>query len=245
METPYTLQDAILWFAEFENCRQFMTLLRWPDGKVACPRCGAEKVTWLAKARVWKCYANHPKPTFTLKTGTIFEDSPIPLEKWLPTAWLVINCKNGISSYEISRDLGVTQKTAWFMLHRVRLAMQTGTFMKLDGEIEVDESFIGGKARNVHKSKRAEKITGRGPEGKAIVAAVLERGGKIHAQVIDSRKKTALQKLVRENVEAGSNLYSDALKSYEGLNEDFAHQVIDHAEKYVDGQIHTNGLENF
>ncbi len=244
-EAPDTLRDAILYFADFEHCRQFMVALRWPDGVVKCPRCGAEKVTYLEKARVWKCYAKHERPTFTLKTGTIFEESPIPLEKWLPAAWLVINCKNGISSYELSRDLKVTQKTAWFMLHRVRLAMQSGTFNKLGGEVEADETFIGGKARNMHKDKRAEKITGRGPDGKAIVAAVLERGGKIHAQVMDSRKKTPLQKLVRDNVEAGSNLYSDALKSYEGLNEDFAHQVIDHAEKYVDGQIHTNGLENF
>jgi transposase-like protein len=194
---------------------------------------------------VWKCYAKHERPTFTLKTGTIFEESPIALEKWLPAAWLVINCKNGISSYELSRDLKVTQKTAWFMLHRVRLAMQSGTFNKLGGEVEADETFIGGKARNMHANKRAEKITGRGPEGKAIVAAVLERGGNIHAQVMDSRKKTPLHKLVRENVEPGSNLYSDALKSYEGLGKDFSHQVIDHAEKYVDGQIHTNGLENF
>jgi transposase-like protein len=136
-----SLQEAIIYFAEFENCRKFMVELRWPNGVVACPRCGAEKVTWLEKARVWKCYAKHEKPTFTLKTGTIFEDSPIALEKWLPAAWLVINCKNGISSYEIARDLKVTQKTAWFMLHRVRLAMQNGTFAKLSGDVEADETF--------------------------------------------------------------------------------------------------------
>src|SRR6266567_9622532 len=160
METPDTLQEAIIWFADFEHCRQFMVEMRWPDGNVSCPHCESEKVSWLAKARVWKCYAKHERPTFTLKTGTIFEDSPIPLEKWLPAAWLVINCKNGISSYELHRDLKVTQKTAWFMLHRVRLAMQTGTFMKLDGEVEVDESFIGGKARNMHIAQRKRRITG-------------------------------------------------------------------------------------
>src|SRR5258708_2015127 len=146
MEIPDTLTDPIICFADFEHCRQFMTELRWPDGKVKCPQCGAEKLTWLAKQRVWKCYAGHAKPTFSLKIGTIFEDSPIPLEKWLTAAWMIISCKNGISSYEIHRGLGVTQKTAWFMLHRVRLAMQDMGFNKLAGEIEVDETFIGAKA---------------------------------------------------------------------------------------------------
>src|SRR5580692_6979998 len=147
MDIKTTLRDAILYFADFEHCRQFMMELRWPDGVVKCPHCGSARVTWLAKARVWKCYANHPMPRFSLKTGTIFEDSPLPLEKWLPTAWLIINCKNGISSYEVHRGLGVTQKTAWFMLHRIRLAMQDGSFNKLGGEVEVDETFIGGNAR--------------------------------------------------------------------------------------------------
>jgi transposase-like protein len=159
MESTSTLRDAILYFADFEHCREFMTELRWPDGVVKCPTCGATKLTWLAKQRVWKCYAKHPRPTFTLKTGTIFEDSPLGLDKWLPGAWLLINCKNGISSYEVHRDLGVTQKTAWFMLHRIRLAMQSKTFNKLGGEVEVDETFIGGKARNMHAAKRAQKVT--------------------------------------------------------------------------------------
>jgi transposase-like protein len=166
MESKATLQDAILYFANFENCLRFMTELRWPNGKVKCPICGAEKVTFLAKRRVWKCYASHAKPTFSLKTGTIFEDSPIPLEKWLPAAWLLIGCKNGISSYELHSALGVTQKTAWFMLQRIRLAMQDGTFNKLSGRVEVDETFIGGKARNMHKAKRDRVITGTGGKDK-------------------------------------------------------------------------------
>src|SRR5471030_142386 len=174
MSDHATLRDAIIYFEDFEHCRQFMIDLRWPDGKVKCPTCGAEKVTYLAKRRVWKCYTGHTSPTFSLKTGTIFEDSPIALEKWLPGVWMLLNCKNGISSYEIHRGLGVTQKTAWFMLHRIRLASQNKTFNKLAGEMEVDETFIGGKARNMHADKRAEKIHGRGPDGKAIVAAVLE-----------------------------------------------------------------------
>jgi transposase-like protein len=239
-----SLRDAILYFADFDNCRQFMMELRWPDGKVKCPECGSEKVCYLAKNRLWKCYATHPKPRFTLKTGTIFEDSPIALEKWLPAVWMLLNCKNGISSWELHRALGVTQKTAWFMLHRIRLAAQNKTFNKLAGEVEVDETFIGGKARFMHADKREEKIHGRGPDGKAIVAAVLERGGTVRAKVCNTRRKPELQELVRENVEAGSSVYSDALKSYDGLDE-FQHQVVDHAIEYVNGNVHTNGLENF
>ena len=244
MSDHATLRDAILYFSDFDNCKKFMMDLRWFDGTVKCPTCGATKVTWLAKQRIWKCYSGHVRPTFSLKTGTIFEDSPIALEKWLPATWMLINRKNGISSWELHRTLGVTQKTAWFMLQRIRLATQNKTFNKLMGEIEVDETFIGGKARNMHASELAEKITGRGPEGKAIVAAVLERGGTVRAKVCTTRRKPELQAFVRENVEAGSTVNSDALKSYEGFDE-FTHQVIDHAVAYVDGTTHTNKCKNF
>jgi len=244
---PSTLQEAIIYFADFENCKAFMIALRWPDGKVLCPNCGSDNVKYLPNARLFKCFERHERQKFSLKIGTIFEDSPISLEKWLPVMWLVVNCKNGVSSWEIHRAMGVTQKTAWFMLQRARLAMQDNvTGGKLSGEVEVDETFIGGKARNMHGDVKARKIQGRrGPEGKAIVAAVLERGGKVRAKVVDKRKKKDLQALVREHVEPGSALYSDALKSYEGLDGEFVHQVIDHAVAYVDGQVHTNGMENF
>jgi len=179
MDSKTTLRDAILYFADFEHCCQFMIELRWPEGVVKCPQCGSDRVTWLAKQRVWKCYTGHPMPRFSLKTGTIFEDSPVALEKWLPTAWIIITCKNGISSYEVHRRLGVTQKTAWFMLHRIRLAMQDRTFNKLGGAVEVDETFIGGKARNMHKSKHAEKATGTGGKHKGIEFGMVERGGKV------------------------------------------------------------------
>jgi transposase-like protein len=244
MESPRTLQAAILYFQDYENCRQFMMELRWPDGVVRCPHCGSEKVTYLEKARIWKCYGKHDKPRFSLKTGTIFEDSPISLDKWLAAVWLLVNCKNGISSYEIGRDLGVTQKSTWFMMHRIRFALHTGSFAKLAGEVEADETFIGGKARNMHKGKRARKITGTGGKDKTAVMGILERGGKVRTSVVPSTKKKALHAEVRKHVEAGSALYTDALQSYEGLNE-FEHQVIDHAVQYVDGKIHTNGLENF
>jgi transposase-like protein len=247
-----TLRDAILYFSDFENCRKFMVGLRWPDGKITCPRCGAAKVSWLAKARVWKCYAKHPKPTFTLKTGTLFEDSPIPLEKWLPAAWLVINCKNGISSYEIARDLGVTQKSAWFMLHRVRLAMKAGSFdKKLSGDVEADETFIGGKQGLMNAKARTRKfiregrLVGGGTVGKAIVMGLLERHGEARVKVVPKTRRFHLVRQIDENVEKGSNLYTDELRSYSGLIADYAHEVIDHTEAYVKGQVHTNGLENF
>jgi transposase-like protein len=240
-----TLQEAIIHFADFENCKTLMMKLRWPDGVVKCPRCGSDHVVYLAKNRVWKCYGKHEKPTFSLKTGTIFEESPLGLDKWLPALWLVVNCKNGISSCETARDLGVTQKTAWFLNHRLRFALTDGGSGLLSGEVEADETFIGGKARNMHAGKRALKITGTGGKDKTAVMGILERGGKVRTRVIPNRKKKAIQAEVRKHVQAGSALYTDALLSYEGLASDYAHQVVDHAVQYVDGKIHTNGLENF
>ena len=245
MKYPKTLVEAIRYFSDFENCREFMIVLRWPDGKVTCQRCGGERVKWLAKARVWKCYAKHKRPTFSLKTGTIFEDSPIALDKWITAVWLVVNCKNGISSYEMGRHLGVTQKSAWFMNHRIRKAMSEGSFTKLGGEVEVDETFIGGKARFMHVSQRRRRITGTGGKDKTAVLGMLERKGKVRTTVIDNRKKRTIQPQVREQVEAGSALYSDNLLSYEGLVSDYAHQVIDHAVEYVRENVHTNGMENY
>ena len=172
------------------------------------------------------------------------EDSPISLDKWLAAMWQIVNCKNGISSYEVHRAIGITQKSAWFLEHRIRLALKGSGLEKLSGEVEVDETFIGGKARNMHASKRARQITGTGGKGKTAVMGILKRGGKIRTAVIENRKKKALQSEVRKHVEAGAALYTDALQSYSGLNE-FEHQVIDHAVAYVDGRIHTNGLENF
>jgi len=243
VKTPSTLKEAITYFADPDNCVTYMVAKRWPLG-VTCPTCGNARVTFDPTSRRWQCSSHHPKRKFSLKSGTVLEDSPLGLDKWLPVIWLVTNCKNGVSSWEIHRAMGVTQKTAWFMLQRARLALQGKNGGKLSGEIEADESFIGGKARNMHAKERAEKIHGRGPDGKAIVAAVLERGGQIRAKVIKTRKKADVHGLVRENVEAGSNLYTDALKSYDGLDE-FTHQVVVHAIEYVNGNVHTNGCENF
>jgi len=245
MDSPKTLQDAIIYFSDFDRCRAFLMNLRWPDGKVTCPTCGSERVIYMANVRRWKCYDKHPSPQFTLKTGTIFEDSPLGLDKWLTAMWLIVNCKNGISSCEIARDIGITQKSAWFMAHRIRLALHHGSLDRFSGEVEADETFIGGKARNMHIAQRKRRITGTGGKDKTAVMGILERGGKVRTTVIGNRKKNTLQAEVEKHVEAGAALYTDALLSYDGLEGRYAHQVIDHAVKYVDGQVHTNGLENF
>jgi transposase-like protein len=242
---PRTLQDAIIFYNDYTNCHRFMISVRWPDGKVTCPRCGSDHVVYLEKARVWKCYGKHALAKFSLKTGTIFEDSPIGLDKWLTAVWMITSAKNGVSSYEIHRSIGVTHKTGWFMLQRIRLAMQDATFEKATGRVEVDETFIGGKARNMHKHIRERKIKGTGGKDKTAVIGVLERGGKIRVSVIDSRKKKPLQDHVKENVHPGTEVFTDALKSYEGLDAEYVHQIIDHAVQYVEGHVHTNGLENF
>jgi transposase-like protein len=246
MDSPKTLQEAIIYFADYDNCRQFLIDLRWPDGKVKCPRCGSEKVTYLAAARLYKCYGKHEKAKFSLKVGTIFEDSALGLEKWLPAMWLVVNAKNGISSMEISRALGITQKSAWHMAHRIRFALHQGSFdSMLSGEVEADETYIGGKARNMHASKRERRITSTGGKDKVAVLGLLERGGKVRTAVIPNVRRGSLQGNVRKHVQAGSALYTDALMSYRGLDGDFVHQVVDHAVEYVNGRIHTNGLENY
>jgi transposase-like protein len=244
-QEPKSLQEAILYFSNPDNCIDYIAVRRWPNG-VICPGCGTTKVSFNANRRTWKCGSHHPKREFSIKVGTIYEDSPIPLDKWLMATWLLTNCKNGISSYEIARDIKVSQKSAWFMLQRIRLAMQDDFFgSKLGGEIEVDETFIGGKARNMHVSERKRRITGTGTKDKTAVMGILERGGKVRAAVVPNRRKAVLQEQVRTHVTAGAALYSDALLSYEGLASDYAHQVVDHATQYVDGRVHTNGLENF
>jgi transposase-like protein len=245
METPKTLQQAVKYFSDLDNCQNYMIAARWADGQVRCPSCGSERVTYLANARLWKCYAKHPRQKFSLKVGTIFEDSPLGLDKWMMAMWMIANCKNGVSSCEIARDLGITQKSAWHMLHRIRLAMQMGTLEKMSGQVEADETYIGGLARNMHRDKRHAKITGTGGAGKVAVMGLLERDGKVRAKVIRDATQLTLHAEVRGNVEPGAELFTDGWKGYSGLHQEYIHGVIDHAEKYVDGQIHTNGIENF
>ncbi len=244
MSEPKSLQEAIIYFSNPDNCLNYLVARRWPDG-VVCPTCGSEKVAFNASRRIWQCGSHHPKRQFSVKVGTIFEDSPIGLDKWLAATWMLTNCKNGISSYEVARDLRITQKSAWFMMHRIRLALQDESFGRLNGEVEVDETFIGGKARNMHMAQRKRRITGTGTKDKIAVMGFLERGGKVRTMVVPNRRKHALQGEVKKHVEAGAALYTDALQSYSGLDAHYAHEVIDHATAYVDGKIHTNGLENF
>jgi transposase-like protein len=253
MKGPQTLQDAIKFFADYENCRRFMIAVRWADGKVRCPICNSEKVTYLEKARVYRCYEKHPKQKFSLKIGTVFEDSPIPLEKWLPATWLLVNCRNGISSYEIGRALGVTQKSAWFMLHRIRLAVQTGSFQKFGGgensEVEIDEAYIGGRLKNMHMKKRIKLTRAAGDPNatKTIVMGFLDREQrKIRTAIVPNTSRATLQAQVLKHVAEDSNVYTDESKAYTKLGENnYVHEIVNHTQQYVRGRVHTNGLENF
>lgn len=249
---PETLTEAIRYFAKGDNALNLMVSLRWPNG-VSCPTCGATDVRFIGTRKVWECKQKHPKRQFSVKVGTIFEDSPIKLETWFAAMWMLANCKNGVSSYEIHRELGVTQKTGWFMLQRIRLAMQAGSFVKdkLKGIVEVDESYIGGKARNMHKKlKKQRGYTGTGMVGKTTVLGLLERGvgkkaSKIKAEVIGGTKRHIIAPKVREYVLKGTEVHTDQHQVYNDLHTDFQHKIVDHVKAYVMDGVHTNGLENF
>ncbi|MGD0501044.1 MAG: IS1595 family transposase [Bryobacteraceae bacterium] len=239
---PTTLLEAIRYYADLDVATKTFAALRWPDGPI-CPYCQSKRNFYAPSRRIWKCKTCRKQ--FSPKVGTICEDSPIGMDKWMAAIWLITNDKNGISSLELHRALGVTQKTAWFMLQRIRLAMQTESFEKAAGEVEIDETFVGGKARNMHKHVRERKITGTGGKDKTAVMAILERGGPIRAGVVPTRKKALIQAIVREHVTPGAEIFTDALKSYEGLDDEYLHQFVDHTIEYVNGKVHTNGVENF
>ena len=246
---PQTLTEAIKHFADPEVTHATMVELRWPDG-VCCPTCGRKDVRYISTRRMWECKEKHPKRQFSAKVGTIFEDSALGLDKWFAAIWMIANCKNGISSYEVHRALGVTQKSAWFMLHRIRLAMKTGSFLKSGGEFEADESFIGGLAKNMHKDKREKAVKGRGGATKSAVMGILRRkdkktSSKVKAKVVSGTAAMTLQREIREHIALGATLYTDAWAAYRGLGADYEHLVIDHAVSYARGAVHTNGCENF
>jgi transposase-like protein len=240
---PETLVECIRYFSDADRALAFVVSMRWPDG-VKCPRCGSERVRFIGTRKVWECRECRIGKRFSAKTGTIMEDSPLPLGTWMAAIWLLVNAKNGISSYEISRALGITQKSAWFVGHRVRLALQAKSLdRELCGQVEADETFIGGRARNMHAGKR--KAKGRGAVGKAVVMGVLEWHGEVRTFVVPNTRRKTLQPEVRKHVEPGAEVYTDALASYTGLSAEYVHQVIDHAECYAKGAVHTNGMENF
>jgi len=240
---PKTLQEAIVYFDDPDNCLNYLVSRRWPSG-VVCPTCGSSDVSFVASRRVWQCKTRHVKCQFSVKVGTIFEDSAVSLDKWLCAMWMIANCKNGISSWEIHRAIKVTQKTAWFMLHRIRLSMQSGSLMKMGGSggaVEVDETYIGGKARNMHRDRRERMIDGRGTAGKVAVLGLLQRHGKGKHKV----RLATVQPIIRKNVKAGSEVYTDSHSGYDGLSDEYFHEFVNHAETYARGKVHTNGLENF
>lgn len=246
---PQSLIEAVAHFSDAETCHRYMLGIKWPDGKITCPACGSDKVGQIVTRRMLECRNADCLKQFSVKVGTIFEDSKLPLSKWFVAVWMIANCKNGISSLELSRAIKVTQKTAWFMLHRIRMAMQSKSF-KLSGSVESDESYFGGESRNMHAKKRERRIMGRGGVGKAIVHGLLQRTSpdgpsQVTAQVIGRADEETIRERLAVNVAKDATVYTDNALSYSNLYLRYVHRWIDHARSYVDGIVHTNGIENF
>ena len=248
MSSPKTLQEAIVYFSDEQVCIDSVAHMRWIDGKPTCPDCETQEPYYIKTQRRWKC--RECRRQFSVKVGTIFEDSPISLTKWLPALWLLCNCKNGVSSYEIARDLGVTQKTAWFMLQRLRLVLKVGFMSQVPSEggpVEIDETFVGGNQKFMHKDKRARYNSRGGNSGKAVVMGMLDRNSRqVRAGVIPNVKRETLQDHIIAQIEQKVTVYTDGASGYENLAaQDYIHETVNHIDEYVRGQVHTQGIENF
>jgi transposase-like protein len=252
---PKTLQDAIIYFSNPDNCVEYLVERRWQDGVVVCPTCGRKDVSYVPARRVWQCKTRHPKSQFSIKVGTIFEDSPIGLDKWLAAMWMLSNCKNGTSSWEIHRTINVTQKTAWFMLHRIRLALKDDRTHKFGfgGPVESDETFIGPNPAKMHKDRKAKYYSqpregqrGEMYVGKTAVHGLLDRElRQVRTKVLTNVKRETLQNAVLEHVTPFAKVYTDEATGYDELKSKFVHKVVNHSVEYVNGQVHTQGIENF
>jgi transposase-like protein len=247
-EFPKSLLEATRYFADPDVCVDFVAAMRWPDG-VTCPHCDNKRVSYLSSRRIWKCMKKECHKQFSVKTSSIFEDSPITLDKWLTAVWFVVNCKNGISSYELAKDLKVTQKTAWFMLHRVREALSDGRKHKLGsngGAVESDECHVGPIPGKMHRDRRAKAHAAGRYSNKSSIHGMLDRElRQIRAKVVPNVKRETLQNAILDNVSPFAKLYTDQFVSYDGLDKKFVHETVNHLNEYVRGQVHTNGLENF
>lgn len=248
MKKPVTLQQAIVYFADADRAFQYAVELRWPDGQVTCPRCGSQKHSFVSTRKIWFCKGC--KKQFTVKVGTIFEDSALGMDKWMTAVWMIVNCKNGISSHELARNLGITQKSAWFMLHRIREAMKSGSIMKMGGNggpVEVDETFVGATPKFMHANRRAKLNLSMRRDNKTAVVGMLDREARqVRATVIPNVKRETLQNEILRQIEKGSTVYTDGYPSYDTLKaQNFIHETVNHVDEYVRGNIHTQGIENF
>lgn len=242
---PKTLLEAIQYFSDEQTCIDAVAAMRWPNGPV-CPDCQTTEPYYLKTQRRWKC--RDCRRQFSVKVETIFEDSPISLTKWLPALWLLVNNKNGVSSYELARALGIGQKAAWFLLHRLRFALKNRSLSKIGnsgGPVEVDECYIGGSPKFMHRDRRLAVKDGAGK--KTAVVGMIDRDSRqVRAQVVPNVKRETLQNAILDQIEKGSAVFTDASVAYDNLPaQDYIHATVNHVEEYVRGQVHTNGIENF
>jgi transposase-like protein len=240
LKIPQTLLEAVRHFSDPEAAWHFVKEMRWPGGAI-CPFCGHDKSSFCEPRKRWQCKSCRKQ--YTVKTGTIFHGSPLGLDVWLSGMWLITNARNGISSYELSRSLGISQPCAWFLAHRVRSMMETGTFLRLSGTVEVDETWVGGKPAAMHANRRTEMRRRGFP--KVCVMGLKERGGQVRLRVIQNTKAETLQPAIRRFVKKGEMLYTDNARAYQGIEKDFDHHTVNHfAGQYVTGDVSCNSIDN-